>query len=402
MDIWTSPPLELLLEVFRRLDVTGVVRCAGTCKPWRHAIISNGISCLRPRPDRFLPNLLLGFFFDKKLHGEAGVSLHHKTGPFNPAFAMPTARIDLALYDEPLSSRDGLLLLKGREVQDLCLYNTMTGDHTFISSAAFKADTYVIVTGYDLSPSDDLGVRVLAMKVEVADNRTFTLRHQQFFCSKSSASTWGPVKRSPEFMKNLYTSISRSNEVVCGGAVHWLGVWALDWFSWFDDDDLTADEIQAYTLAVDVRTERTWTTKLPDQCRHAYASCSLVLATSGDGRLSVVMDGRFHGDHGSCIQVWVLVGEDQWSLERTVAVPAVSMHTQLWMNKIVFCPRSGCVLFEVEGGDLVIEVETGSSRQIGHFIPNVPCGRSHSYSYIGHRYPYEMDWSTYLSSMKNF
>ncbi|CAN6226730.1 unnamed protein product [Urochloa humidicola] len=225
MDMWTSPPLELLLEVFRHLDITDVIRCAGTCKPWRCAIIGNAVSCLRPRPDRFVPKLLIGFVFDKKLNGEAGVSLHRTAGPFDPAFAFPTAgTADLALYNEPLSSRDGLLLLNGREVEDLCLYNTMTGDHTFIPTAAFKADTYVLVTGYDLSPSDDLGVRILAVEVERANHcNTITLRHQQFSSHASAAAAWGPVKRSPEFMKNLTTRMSPGEEVICGGAVHWLG-----------------------------------------------------------------------------------------------------------------------------------------------------------------------------------
>ncbi|CAL4991087.1 unnamed protein product [Urochloa decumbens] len=379
---WTSPPLELLLELFRRLDVTDVVRCAGTCKPWRRAIIGNAVSCLRPRPDCFIPNFLLGFFFHKKLYGDAGVSLLRTSGPFVPAFAMPTAAgaggEDLALYDMPLSCRDGLLLIKGREVDDLWLYNTMTGDRKFIPAAAFKPDSYVLVTGYDLPTSGDLGVRILAVKTEHKDGI--------------------PVKHSPEFMKNLATSIFPGNEVVCGGAVHWLGLWTLDPCNWFSfPEDLTVDEIQGYTLAVDMRTGRTWVTKLPDQCRHGYSSCSLVLATSGDGRLSVVQEGRFHGYHGSCIQVWVLISE-QWSLQRTVPVPAANMGMDLWTNNIVFCPRSGCVLVEVKGGDLIIELDTGPSRLIRYLKPSIPWSLSNS----GYRYPYETDWSTYLSRMKSF
>ncbi|CAO2150380.1 unnamed protein product [Urochloa humidicola] len=383
--MWTLPPLDVLLEVFRRLDVTDIVRCAGTCKPWRRTIISNAASCLRPRPDRFLSDLLLGFFFHKKLiNGDAaGVSVDRIPGPLESVFTMPTAAGEnLALYDIPLSCRDGLLLLKSSIVaDDLCLYNTMTGDHMFIPATVVNAPTYVLVTGYDLSPSDDLGVRILAVELEYDyDCKTFTFQHQQFTCFPTSdAMVWGPVKRSPELMKNLYTSISQGNEVVCGGAIHWPGVWTLNWFNWFGDDDLTADEIKAYTLAVDARTGRTWTTKLPDECRHAYASCSLVLATSGGGRLSVIMDCRFHGDHGSCIKVWVLVSEDRWSLEWTVAVPAANIQTQLWMNNIVFCPRSGCVLVEVEGGDLIIDVNTGSSRQIRYLTHRVTGDHSNSH-----------------------
>jgi hypothetical protein len=59
-DKWSTLPDDLLVDIFRRLDVTTVIRCAGTCRPWRHTIIDNA-SCFRPRPDRFFPDLLLGF-----------------------------------------------------------------------------------------------------------------------------------------------------------------------------------------------------------------------------------------------------------------------------------------------------------------------------------------------------
>ncbi|CAN6226731.1 unnamed protein product [Urochloa humidicola] len=398
MTLWTSLPLELLLEIFRRLDITDIVRCAGTCKPWRRIIIGNSTSCLRTRPNRFIPNLLLGFFFHKT-YSDA-VSLQRTPGPFEPVFMMPTANSatgkDIALYNKPLLCRDGLLLFKGRDVDGLCLYNTMTRDHTFIPAAAFEPHSYVLITGYDdMSPSDNLGFRIPAVKVEDADDHnTFTFHHQQFSCPTSSGTaTWGPVKRSHEFVKDDYASMSLCNDVViCGGAVHWLGVWTLIEFSIFGDNVLSVEETQAYTL--DINTGRTWATKLPDKYKNGYLSYSRVLATSGDGRLSVVMGCWFHGDEGSCIQLWVLAGEDQWSLEWTVVVPAINLRTHLWMNSIVFCPRSGCLLLEVEGGDLIIEVDTGSSHRMQY------CSSRHSH--YGYRYPYEMDLCTYLSRMKVF
>ena len=54
----TSLPCDLLLDIFRRVGFTAVIRCAGVCRPWQHAIIDNA-TCLRPRHDRFLPELLL-------------------------------------------------------------------------------------------------------------------------------------------------------------------------------------------------------------------------------------------------------------------------------------------------------------------------------------------------------
>ncbi|CAO2145126.1 unnamed protein product [Urochloa humidicola] len=160
MDMWTSLPLELLLEIFRCLDFTDIVRCAGTCKPWRRVIIGNATSCLQSRPDRFVPNLLLGFFFHKIYSDDdARVSLQCTPGPLEPVFVMPTASSatgkDIALYNKLVSCRDGLLLLKGRDVDGLCLYNTMTRDHTFIPAAALEPHSYVLITGYDMSPADN-------------------------------------------------------------------------------------------------------------------------------------------------------------------------------------------------------------------------------------------------------
>ncbi|KAF8703442.1 hypothetical protein HU200_032247 [Digitaria exilis] len=411
-DMWTSPPLDILLEVFRHMGTTDVALAA---RHHRQRLVPP------PRPDRFHPDLLLGFFH-APLDRKAGrVRLQHASEPPLPsehaAVAMPrTAGGDvddhlLALYNTPVSCRDGLLLLECSSEVDgdrLCLYNAMTGDKTLLPAAAFKPDSYVLVTGYAgpaqalggsprrerrspgaqayeislkawhcvdyaresrpcgydvLSPSSD-EARVVAVRSEyTAAGHTVAIRHQQL--SLTSGCGWGPVKRSPESKSNLWTNVSPGTEVVCGGAIHWLGFWSLDFYKWFGEH-LTADELQAYTLAVDVLTGRTWATKLPDQCRFGYSLGTLALATSADGRLSVVMDcRRFAGGGDDYIQVWTLVGEDRWALERTIAVEAHDRWMQHWKSEIVFCPRSGCVLVvQVNGDDIVIELDTGSSRRI--------------------------------------
>ncbi|CAO2150189.1 unnamed protein product [Urochloa humidicola] len=123
LDVCLSLPPELLVDVFRRLDATDVVSCASTCKPWRRAIIDNA-SDLRPRPDCFNPNLL-GFIYQSK-----GALLQRVPGPFQSTLPASTGReeghyerpcdlipatstgsVDLSLYNRPLSSRDGFVLL---------------------------------------------------------------------------------------------------------------------------------------------------------------------------------------------------------------------------------------------------------------------------------------------------
>lgn len=134
-DSWaSSPSTDLLLEIFRRLNASDVVRCACACKTWRRAIIANA-SSLHPIPDRFVPDLLLGFFHEYWYKNEKkGMRIQPAPGPFESVLAatvnadgtgrccdddetpcsfIPTGSagggVDLALYSRVVSSRDGYL-----------------------------------------------------------------------------------------------------------------------------------------------------------------------------------------------------------------------------------------------------------------------------------------------------
>lgn len=134
-------------------------------------------------------------------------------------------------------------------------------------------------------------------------------------------------------------------------------------------------------FAIDVVTERTWTTELPETYAvpTSWNSYWIVPATSEDGRLSVIslpVDRRN--------EVWVLGGGNKWMLQRVI-----NMHQ---MTMKVFCPRSGCCLFrDTRYNDVLVDVNTGSLRPTERFGD----GRVTLYSY-------EMDWSTYISKMKYF
>jgi hypothetical protein len=166
-DSWaSSPSTDLLLEIFRRLNASDVVRCACACKTWRRAIIANA-SSLHPIPDRFVPDLLLGFFHEYWYKDEKkGMRIQ----PSSRQPSTPTARDDAATTTRrrALSYRPARpaaastwrctpgwcrlgtgtsLLLDGDDVDDLCLCNPMTGSCTFVPRVAFPAETYVLVTG---------------------------------------------------------------------------------------------------------------------------------------------------------------------------------------------------------------------------------------------------------------
>ncbi|CAO2142872.1 unnamed protein product [Urochloa humidicola] len=115
------------------------------------------------------------------------------------------------------------------------------------------------------------------------------------------------------------------------------------------------------------------------------------MATTEDGRLSLILHMP-----GGQIEVWVLLGRHGvWMRRRTIDVKGLLPEfycQQVGQVRLSgFCPRSGCLFGDVDGQDLLIDVERGSVHLTGRF----GVGRVT-------KYPYEMDWSTYISKMKYF
>jgi hypothetical protein len=133
------------------------------------------------------------------------------------------------------------------------------------------------------------------------------------------------------------------------------------------------------------------TTELPEINGLRYSS--LVLGTSEDGRrLSLIASLPCHQ-----VEVWEHIADGRWMLRRRIDVgnllPNCPKEGLVRIGLISgFCPRSGCVLGEVDGQYLIIGVDGGSPRS----TQRIPTG--------GHicLYTYEMDWSTYISKMKYF
>ncbi|CAN6226755.1 unnamed protein product [Urochloa humidicola] len=377
-DMCAFLPGELLVEIFRRLNSTAIVRSAGVCKPWRRAIIGN-VSCFWPSLDRFNPNLLVGFFHTSLLDVLGAV----------PSSLEPAAGIDVTLYDEPLSSRDGFLLLAGSTVSNLCLCNPIAGSYRFLPKAAFegaqKQSTYMVITDASGDCGGPAVVWILAVKWEEDIKSGMTY---QIFSSISGE--WGPVRRTPKFAVKLartYMYGKHNDVVVCKGSAYFL--------IRLDTTGNPPGTARRYVFAMDVRTERTWTTELPEKYKftNIYSfHYNLVLSSSGDGRLSLIFQLQDHQ-----VEVWVLVSDGDWTLQRTINLgsvfPDLPKEGARWLSLRGFCPRSGCVFGDYESMDLLIDVESGSLRST-----SVRCGTG----YVN-KYPYEMDWPTYISSkMKYF
>ncbi|CAN6343205.1 unnamed protein product [Urochloa humidicola] len=393
IDMWPSLSTDLLLDIFRRLDASDLVRCICTCKPWRRIIIGN-VSSLRPRLDCFNPNLLLGFFHECWYRGNfIDVRFQRAQGPLDSALrattngdgpeklssfipAESTGGIDLSLYDIMLSSRDGLLLLDGSDKDDLCLCNPLTGDCTFLPYPAFVPDKCVLATSYDLNgpAGDDQGVRIVAMEGQQSTEGFLTVNYQlssptRASAGKTAAAIWGPVKHSLECKKcHGGYLIFNGAPIICNSMIHWL--------------DLSIDG-NACVFIIDMRTGRTWTIQVPEESRYGYPDH--VLAKSRDGHITIVNQSIFLD---RMINVWVLIDGKQWTLQRMIDVPNINR-----LNPF-FCTRSGWVLANVcYQQELLINVQTGSHQLIMY---------PHDKDPYSERYPYEMDWSTYLSRMKHF
>jgi hypothetical protein len=150
--------------------------------------------------------------------------------------------------------------------------------------------------------------------------------------------------------------------------------------------DYAGGRVRRFVVALDVRTERTWTVQVPERLA-ATISCigyyTIALATSEDGsRLSLILQRLGHK-----IDVWELIGggDGQWMLRRTIDVRG------LVRISVFVCPRSGCLFGDIDGHDLLVDVNGGSVRPTESFgVARLT------------NYPYEMDWPTYISKMKHF
>ncbi|KAL6908181.1 hypothetical protein ACP4OV_002351 [Aristida adscensionis] len=406
VDMWISLPPDLLLEIFRRLEFTPVVRCAAACKPRRRAIVGNAASSLRPRPDRFLPDLLLGFLCN---NGEGNVRLR----PLESLLAAQPSGAGAADDGDSARCCDGEAAsfcvppaaaaapppasTSINTVDDLCLWSTMAGGGcTFLPAAAFEDCRYLLATAYDLSTSDDDDTAARTIAVELdghTDIKNGTCLTYQLFSPTSGGGSggggggaWGPIKRSAD-------RVFPGTGAICRGAVYWLGIARMP--------------KEKCTFAVDVVTGRTWTTALPEKLRRVdffTALTRIVLATSSDGRLSIVsFDPPCHR-----MQAWVLTGGDWWTLRWTVDVANLPGHGPNYWSPFLyaFCPRSGHVIGNLLYGltlricdigsvteralTLLIDVDSGAAREMNM------CTRH------GPNWPFEMDLPTYISKMKHF
>jgi hypothetical protein len=256
-----SLPIDLILEIFLRLEPAAVLCCAGVCKPWRRTIIGNA-AILGANLDRFFgPSLLLGMF----QYDRTASCLWRMPGPFQSALpsncsggivtranSLMPAAASVAL-STLLWSKDGFILLKARSVNSLCMCNPVTGYWTIVPAAAAKHNQYILLTGPSSGDDDNPAVRILAVHRRREFSTIFdfeadkeTLAYQLFSTSGNRAGAWGPVVQcfGDELEAGrLCVWMDRRTTAVGRDCAYWLAGPTLD---------------VTCVFSLDVRTGRTW------------------------------------------------------------------------------------------------------------------------------------------------
>ncbi|KAK3149176.1 hypothetical protein QOZ80_3AG0213950 [Eleusine coracana subsp. coracana] len=209
-------PLHILVEIVRRSgDVATIVRCAATFKLLRRAILNPRFySRLQVGPDRAF---LVGVSYSSKEYCQG-------TEHLDPSRRI---RLDPGLLSElpfqPVSSRDGLLVLRGLELEsrrDLCIYNTFTGritalPHMDIDGGKWNSDG-------DYSPAlIDVGESGRSFEVLAMDMR---LRTQIF---SSVDGKWGAIREAEappcyETWARIKELVFHNSPAFIGRTVHWI------------------------------------------------------------------------------------------------------------------------------------------------------------------------------------
>lgn len=413
VDTWSATlPIDLILEIFVRLEPAAVIRCAGVCKPWRRAIIGNA-SILGAHLDHlFGPSLLLGIF----QYDRTASCLWCMPGPFQsvlpsnggrPANSGCGRTVTLANNLIPAAASaalstllwlmDGFILLAGRSGDSLCLCNPMTGHCLIFPASPARHNTYILLTSDEDDNNPAPAGRILAVHrkrdITIFDADEETLAYQLMSTSGHMSGMWGAVVQcSGDELQagGLRVSMDPQSTAVGRDCVYWL-----------------AGPGTAITcvLGLDVRTGRTWTTELPVQC-HSTITVPItpILSMSSNGRLLLI-----ESLWGLIIQVWVLC-RGQWTCQWTIQMdaqtllshcpprrshccPTCAMPSAMYLT--ASCPRSRCVIIIWSDQEFLVDIdESGSSH------PRVRHMSSRNGYYC---WPYEMDSSsTYISKMKNY
>ncbi|CAN6287435.1 unnamed protein product [Urochloa humidicola] len=455
-------PFDLLPEIAARSDFTTLVRCAACCRSLRREILRPAFIRRVCRRDpgggaAAVPPFALGFLhaYDKARMAEHAdqdqpppapcFSAAHPATPGVASlfekhlapFAARTAGKSLLGDYEPLASRNGLVVLRRRYLagggdrrrsSEMCVYDPMSGDRTFLPSPPEivrvrdrRASDYGVSYTYALLTAADageIGAGGGGSFLVLAADFTGLMRYQTSIMVQTVSSSakaggryeWGPAATVAAHPASEYSNLQpHCSAVVLSGRVHWLMY-----------NNVPAVLFQGpwqesfHILTYDVSTAAAGALELPKgggALPHGCRVSNLHLGSTPDGSLSLHVANRLK------ISVWLLPpAGDAWSRHAVIdigstarsslAPPDMNVPHSWWLKKVVdfaSCGvRSGAMLlrpFEewfkdnvAEEGEeelAVLDVETKELRRV--------IKRKHITVF-----PYEINLEARLSAMKTF
>ncbi|KAF0910157.1 hypothetical protein E2562_001371 [Oryza meyeriana var. granulata] len=409
-----SLPSDVLLHVLLRLDPRSIVRCAAVSKHWRRAVIDNAPQVRRHPSRQADRRLLLGFHYREIYPGMLRFCARSTWSPsaghhWSDDLPVPSF-VPAGSDDKPeeryaqLACSDGLVLVCRGILEEISVYNPMTGFHASMPRLDQLVPTrYILHTVHGVEPSPTPNsFQVLAMEGE--PDGVLALQN---YCSMTGL--WSPIIRPiADELRMPHMFMHRITPVVCQGAIHFLCIKESE-----NSSGIFKIIIEiTHTVAVDIGTGRAWMTRLPKECTMINLDiCTkkmLILATEEDGRLALLR----REDASMKVSIWVYTGCDSggsddsevsWVLLRSFDVrklieDAGLAHFRLeckdWVELEVrlewFCPRSRCLIIWVPYlGLFVLDLE---SMQIQR-----AAGDNQT-----HVWPYEIDLTLLFSSLKQF
>ncbi|KAL6637498.1 hypothetical protein ACP70R_025070 [Stipagrostis hirtigluma subsp. patula] len=418
-------PHEIVLEIVARSDAATFVRCAASCKPLRRDVLRPAFirrACHGPHGG--VPPRVVGFLhaYDEARAAPppapfslahpatpAAASFAEELAPFVSRSAAAAAAGGLLGDYEPLTSRNGLVVLRRRYVgahrPGICVYDPMTGGRAFLPGppdidTGHAPDygvsyTYVLLTAADGIAGSSCFLLLAADFAQLTVGYSGDIRVQTVSPDAAGGGgKWGPVTWVSDPRSARSELQPRCNAVVLGGLIHWLmyrGYWHF------------------HILTYDVRTAAAGSIELPEEALHdGCRESSLHLAPSPDGRLSLLVADRRK------ISVWLLPPSAGGGWSRHAMIDTGKMlkwslvpgyDRSWWLDRVVKFASSGArsdaILLRPftkwhkelveEGGEglAVLDVEKKEVR----VVPR----RAHTMNF-----PYEVDLEAQLSAMKIF
>ncbi|CAL4927626.1 unnamed protein product [Urochloa decumbens] len=335
-----SLPIDLQLEIVAHSDdAATILRCATTCKPLRAAVHGPGF---RPRSQAALlaaahagfdPSLLLGISSSYPLSDRAAAADHHQS-------RLPHLDGDLLRPPpfEPVSSRDGLLVLWRRDPEpELRVCNTSTGAVTTLPCIDVEGKWG---SGGIYRPALinlGRGCRRNSFELLVMD----VCFRTRIFSSRDAS--WGAiriVKPPPEH--DSWCAVDeamRTSPAVVRGTVHWV----------CRSTRGTAASGGVFVLALQVGAAQATAIEPPQGCG-VGSTASCVSLTDAADRLGMVVSGA------EAISTWKLSTKGWWSQEAVISKHVIApgmdaSRTVCWC--VGFRKKSGAVLLWMERVGLV-------------------------------------------------